>query len=44
MEIVIPNTLSELLLIQAAEQEIPVKEIVEKAIRKYMERNGENAR
>lgn len=43
MEIVIPNTLSELLLIQAAEQEITVEEIVEKAMRKYIERNDENA-
>lgn len=43
MEIVIPNTLIELLLIKAAEQETMVEEIVEQAIRKYIERNGENA-
>lgn len=43
MEIVIPNTLSELLLIKAAEQETTVEEIVEQAIRKYIERNDENA-
>lgn len=44
MEIVIPNTLSEPLLIKAAEKETTVEEIVEHAIRKYIERNGENAR
>lgn len=43
MEIVIPNTLSELLLIKATEQETTVEEIVEQAIRKYIERNDENA-
>ena len=43
MEIVISNTFSELLLIQAAEQEITVEEIVEKAMRKYIKRNDENA-
>ena len=43
MEIVIPNTLLELLLIHAAGQESTVEEIVEKAMRKYIERNDENA-
>ena len=43
MEIVIPNTLSELFLIKATEQETTVEEIVEQAIRKYIERNDENA-
>lgn len=43
MEIEIPDTVIELLLTQAAEQEITVEEIVEQAIRKYIERNGENA-
>lgn len=39
MDIEIPNKLTELLLIQAAEQEIPVEEIVERAIKNYIERN-----
>lgn len=43
MEIEIPDTLSELLLAQAAEQEISAEEIVERAIRNYIERNDENA-
>lgn len=43
MEIEIPDTLSELLLTQAAEQEIPVEEIVKLSIKKYIERNDENA-
>ena len=43
MEIEIPDTLSELLLIQAAEDEISVEEIVERSIRKYIERKDENA-
>ncbi len=36
MEIEIPMQLAELLLIRAAEQEIPVEEIVERAIRTYI--------
>ena len=43
MEIVIPNMLTELLLRKATEQETTVEEIVEQAIRKYIERNDENA-
>ena len=43
LEIEIPDTLSELLLTQAAEQEIPVEEIVKLSIKKYIERNDENA-
>lgn len=43
MDIEIPDTLIELLLIQAAEQEIPIEEIVERAIKNYMERNDEIA-
>ncbi len=43
MEIEIPDTLSELLLTQAAEEAISVEEIVARAIRNYIERNGENA-
>lgn len=43
MEIVIPNELTEPLMIAAAEQEISVEEIVGRAIRNYMERNDENA-
>lgn len=39
MEITIPNTLIEPLLIQASEQEVSVEEIVENAIKKYLERN-----
>lgn len=41
MEIEIPAELTELLLIQAAEQEVSVEEIVEKAIKNFMKR-GEN--
>lgn len=43
MDIEIPNELTEPLLIAVAEQEISVEEIVERAIRNYMERNDENA-
>lgn len=43
IELQISQSLFELLLIMAAEQEISVEEIVERVIRKYMERNGENA-
>lgn len=43
MEIEIPNILTEPLLIQAAEQETTVEKIVERAIKKYIERNAENA-
>ena len=35
--------LTELLLRKATEQETTVEEIVEQAIRKYIERNDENA-
>jgi len=43
LEIIIPNTLIELLLIRTAEQKITVEEIVERAIKNYMERNDDNA-
>ena len=43
MDIEIPNELTEPLMIHAAKQEIPVEEIVERAIRNYMERSEENA-
>lgn len=43
MEIVIPQQLADPLLIKAAEQEIPVEEIVEQAVKKYIERNDEIA-
>ena len=43
VDIEIPNTLIELLLIKAAEQELTVEEIVERAIKNYIERNDENA-
>lgn len=43
MDIEIPNELTEPLMIAAAEQEISVEEIVERAIRNYMERSEENA-
>ncbi len=43
MDIEIPDILIELLLIQAAEQECSVEEIVERAIRNYIERNDWNA-
>ena len=42
MEIEIPKSMTEPLLI-AAEQEISAEEVVERAIRKYIERNDENA-
>lgn len=43
MEIEIPDTLTDMFLTQAAEEEISVEELVERAIRKYIERNDENA-
>lgn len=43
VDIEIPNELTEPLMIAAAEQEISVEEIVERAIRNYMERSEENA-
>lgn len=42
-ELQVSQSLFELLLIQAAKQEISVEEIVDRAIRKYIERNDENA-
>lgn len=39
MEIEISNEMTELLLITAAKQELSVEEIVERAIKNYMERN-----
>lgn len=39
MEVEIPEAVAELLLIQAAIQEIPVEELVERAIQNYMERD-----
>lgn len=44
MGIEIPEQLVELLLICAAEQEIPVEEMVERAIQNYMRRGEYNAR
>lgn len=41
LKIEIPAELTELLLIRAAKQEVPVEEIVERAIQKFMEQ-GEN--
>ena len=41
LEIEIPAELTELLLIRAAEQEVSVEEIVERAIQNFMKR-GEN--
>lgn len=41
MEIEIPAELTELLLIQAAQQEVSAEEIVERAIQNFM-RRGEN--
>lgn len=41
LEIEIPAELAELLLIRAAEQEVSVEEIVERAIQNFMKR-GEN--
>ncbi len=43
VDIEIPDTLIELLLIQAAEQELSVEELVERAIRNYIERDDGNA-
>lgn len=43
MDIEIPDTLTEPLMIAAAEQENSVEEIVERAIKNYIERNNENA-
>lgn len=43
MEIEIPKAMTEQLLIAAAEQEISAEELAERAIRKYIERNDENA-
>ena len=42
IEIEIPETLVESLLIQAAIEEVPVEEIVTRAIQKFMER-GEHS-
>ncbi len=39
----IPETLLELLFIQAAEREISVEELVEEAMKNYMERDEEYA-
>ncbi len=43
MEIEIQEPLLDLLLIQAATQEVPVEEIVERAIQNHMERSEDNA-
>lgn len=43
MEIEIPEPLLEQLLIQAALQEVPVEEIVERTIRNYMEGDEDDA-
>lgn len=43
MEIEIPELFMELLLTQAARQEVPVEEIVERAVRNYMEGDEDNA-
>lgn len=42
IEIEIPDFLVEPLLVLAAEQEVPVEEIVARAIQNYMERNEDN--
>ena len=39
----IPEQFAELLLKRAAEQEIPVEELFEQILRKYMERRDHNA-
>ena len=39
-EIIIPQPLAQLLIIEAAQRETTVEEIVTEAFRKYMERNG----
>lgn len=44
LKIEIPAPLAELLLLQAAEQEIPVEDIVTRAIKNYMKGRGHNAR
>lgn len=43
LEIEIPYKQAELILIEAARQEISVEELAERAIKKYIERNDENA-
>lgn len=43
MEIKIPSAFFELLLIQAAETELTVEEIVERAIKNYIERTDDIA-
>lgn len=43
MDIEIPVQLTELLLLRAAELEVPVEEIVTRAIKNYMERTEDNA-
>lgn len=43
IEVEIPNQFAELVLKQAAEREIPVEELFEQIIKKYMERRDHNA-
>lgn len=43
MEIEIPAPLAELLLLRAAEQEVPVEDIVTRAIKNYMKGREHNA-
>lgn len=44
IEITIPYELAELLLIEAAEREVSVEEIVAEALKKYLERSENHAR
>lgn len=43
IEVVIPVQYAELLLIEAAEREISVEELLEQILRNYMERRDHNA-
>ena len=43
-EITVPQPYAELLLIEAAEREASVEEILAEIIKKYIERNEKNAR
>lgn len=43
MEIEIPASLAELLLLRASEQEVPVEDIVTRAIKNYMKGREHNA-
>ena len=43
IEIEIPEPLSEMLLVCAAENEVPVEEIIEQMLKKYLRRREEHA-